>query len=38
MDRGADDIVLDKAGDIGCEGEGVIECDVWEKKNCGAHP
>jgi hypothetical protein len=24
--------------DIGWEGEGVIKCDVWEKKACGAHP
>jgi hypothetical protein len=27
-----------EAGDIGWEGEVVIKCDVWYKKDCGSHP
>lgn len=27
-----------EASDIGWEGEVVIKCDVWYKKDCGSHP
>jgi hypothetical protein len=27
-----------EAGDIRWEGEGVIKCDAWEKKDCGPTP